>query len=362
MRGALLGVHLVPPALLLMLLQLAGGAPLGQGLYPMPASVLQGQWGTGTGSSLREGLAADGAAVGARTPRFTLRKWGRANRMPGSLAKPSSPWGMPTLPGLAGKRCPWHLGTPGFQGVVCSCPTAASSPSCLSTCASPGGPSALAWPAGGWLWVGTGGDRYGHTWGCTRRSCTGLHTHGHMQGHADTGTQVCAHGAGTGVHRGTRTQTHMGTPAGAHTPLHAHVCAHRVSSYNGHTQTRANTLYPCANPIREVTLMPVTLGNANRPCQASYPLWPYRGTGTGGLGAPCGHGGVSGGGTGGLSTLHVPGSAIEPGDAGAGGGTEERAAGTGAGAGRAAAAAGRLRALCPLPLPALRQPHPPLPT
>ncbi|NXY80438.1 PRS56 protease, partial [Glareola pratincola] len=58
----------VPPVLLLMLLQVAGGAPLGQGLYPMPAGVLQGQWGTGTGASLREGLAADGAAVGARTP------------------------------------------------------------------------------------------------------------------------------------------------------------------------------------------------------------------------------------------------------------------------------------------------------
>ncbi|KAM6258744.1 serine protease 56 [Spheniscus humboldti] len=44
-RGALLGVRLVPSVLLplLPLLQLAGGAPLGRGLYPMPASVLQGR-------------------------------------------------------------------------------------------------------------------------------------------------------------------------------------------------------------------------------------------------------------------------------------------------------------------------------
>lgn len=51
-RGALPGVCLVPPVLLplLPLLQLAGGAPLGQGLYPMPAGVLQGQWSKGTGA------------------------------------------------------------------------------------------------------------------------------------------------------------------------------------------------------------------------------------------------------------------------------------------------------------------------
>ncbi|XP_057283104.1 serine protease 56 [Pezoporus wallicus] len=43
MRGAILGVRLVPPVLLpmLSLLQLVGGAPLAQGLYPMPAGVLQ---------------------------------------------------------------------------------------------------------------------------------------------------------------------------------------------------------------------------------------------------------------------------------------------------------------------------------
>ncbi|XP_051482781.1 serine protease 56 [Apus apus] len=41
MWGGLLGVCLVPPVLLLPLLQLVGGAPLGQGLYPMPAGVLQ---------------------------------------------------------------------------------------------------------------------------------------------------------------------------------------------------------------------------------------------------------------------------------------------------------------------------------
>nr|XP_041574158.1 LOW QUALITY PROTEIN: serine protease 56 [Taeniopygia guttata] len=37
----LLGVRLVPPVLLLPLLQLVGGAPSGQRLYPMPASILQ---------------------------------------------------------------------------------------------------------------------------------------------------------------------------------------------------------------------------------------------------------------------------------------------------------------------------------
>ncbi|KAM7044040.1 serine protease 56 isoform 1-T1 [Acridotheres tristis] len=40
-RDALLRVRLVPPVLLLPLLQLVGGAPLGQKLYPMPASILQ---------------------------------------------------------------------------------------------------------------------------------------------------------------------------------------------------------------------------------------------------------------------------------------------------------------------------------
>lgn len=72
--------------------------------------------------------------------------------------------------------------------------------------------------------------------------------------------------------------------------------------------------------------------------------------------------GGSRGDTGGLSTLCVPISTVKPGDAGAGGGTEERIAGTGAGAVRAAAAAGCLWALCPLPLPTLCQHHQPLPT
>lgn len=72
-RDALLGVRLVPPVLLLPLLQLVGGAPLGQRLYPMPASILQGQWGTGMGASLGESLAADGVAVGDGTLGFPLR-------------------------------------------------------------------------------------------------------------------------------------------------------------------------------------------------------------------------------------------------------------------------------------------------
>lgn len=72
-RDGLLGVRMVPLVLLLLLLQLVGGAPVGQRLYPMPASILQGQWGTGTGVSLRESLAADGVAVGDRTLGFTLR-------------------------------------------------------------------------------------------------------------------------------------------------------------------------------------------------------------------------------------------------------------------------------------------------
>lgn len=52
-----------------------------------------------------------------------------------------------------------------------------------------------------------------------------------------------------------------------------------------------------------------------------------------GWGHPVAAVGGSGGGTGGLSALRVPGSAVKPGDAGAGGGAEERAAGAGAGAG-----------------------------
>ncbi|NXE25605.1 PRS56 protease, partial [Ardeotis kori] len=59
----LLGVCLVPPALLplLPLLQLARGAPLGQGLYPMPAGVLQALSSRGTlvlEAALRSALVA----------------------------------------------------------------------------------------------------------------------------------------------------------------------------------------------------------------------------------------------------------------------------------------------------------------
>ncbi|KAM6063657.1 serine protease 56 isoform 2-T2 [Theristicus caerulescens] len=62
-RGALLGVRLGPPVLLslLPLLQLAGGAPLGQGLYPMPAGVLQALSSRGTlvlEAALRSALLA----------------------------------------------------------------------------------------------------------------------------------------------------------------------------------------------------------------------------------------------------------------------------------------------------------------
>ncbi|XP_056215106.1 serine protease 56 isoform X1 [Falco biarmicus] len=60
MQGALLGARLVPPVLLL-LLQLVGGAPLGQGLYPMPASVLQALSSRGTlvlEAALRSALLA----------------------------------------------------------------------------------------------------------------------------------------------------------------------------------------------------------------------------------------------------------------------------------------------------------------
>ncbi|NWU51053.1 PRS56 protease, partial [Dromas ardeola] len=51
----------VPPVLLLMLLQLGGGAPLGQGLYPMPAGVLQALSSRGTlvlEAALRSALLA----------------------------------------------------------------------------------------------------------------------------------------------------------------------------------------------------------------------------------------------------------------------------------------------------------------
>ncbi|XP_068880899.1 serine protease 56 [Aphelocoma coerulescens] len=60
-RGALLGICLVPPVLLLPLLQLVGGAPLGQGLYPMPASILQALSSRGTlvlEAALRSALLA----------------------------------------------------------------------------------------------------------------------------------------------------------------------------------------------------------------------------------------------------------------------------------------------------------------
>ncbi|XP_071668823.1 serine protease 56 isoform X4 [Patagioenas fasciata] len=62
-RAFHLGVCLVPPVLLplLPLLQLVGGAPLGQGLYPMPASVLQALSSRGTlvlEAALRSALLA----------------------------------------------------------------------------------------------------------------------------------------------------------------------------------------------------------------------------------------------------------------------------------------------------------------
>ncbi|XP_074954428.1 serine protease 56 [Phalacrocorax aristotelis] len=62
-RGTLLGVCLVPPALLalLPLLKLSGGAPVGQRLYPMPADVLQALSSRGTlvlEAALRSALLA----------------------------------------------------------------------------------------------------------------------------------------------------------------------------------------------------------------------------------------------------------------------------------------------------------------
>ncbi|OWK58048.1 Serine protease 56 [Lonchura striata] len=61
-RDGLLGVWLVPPVLLLLLLlQLVGGAPLGQRLYPMPASILQALSSRGTlvlEAALRSALLA----------------------------------------------------------------------------------------------------------------------------------------------------------------------------------------------------------------------------------------------------------------------------------------------------------------
>ncbi|TRZ23063.1 hypothetical protein HGM15179_004102 [Zosterops borbonicus] len=60
-RDALLRVRLVPPVLLLPLLQLVGGAPLGQRLYPMPASILQALSSRGTlvlEAALRSALLA----------------------------------------------------------------------------------------------------------------------------------------------------------------------------------------------------------------------------------------------------------------------------------------------------------------
>lgn len=203
---------------------------------------------------MREGLAADGAAVGARTPGFVLRKGGKRKqdaRVPGK--DPRSPrcaraaWtGWQVLPVALG-----DTGVAG-SGVVHVPRPPALSPA-PGTWASPGGPSARVWPAGVGLWVGTGVRRYGHTWGCTYKARAGLHTHGHMQGHADTGTRTLAHTSelpGCG-HRGACTGTHGGTPAQAYTLLHAHACTcvfHRVSTCSRHTQALANTLpTPCAH-------------------------------------------------------------------------------------------------------------------
>ncbi|XP_075617970.1 serine protease 56 [Balearica regulorum gibbericeps] len=75
-RGDILGVCLVPPVLLLLplLLQLVGGAPLGQGLYPMPASVLQALSSRGTlvlEAALRSALLALERALAEQQ-----RQWG----------------------------------------------------------------------------------------------------------------------------------------------------------------------------------------------------------------------------------------------------------------------------------------------
>lgn len=76
--------------------------------------------------------------------------------------------------------------------------------------------------------------------------------------------------------------------------------------------------------------MPVTLGNVN----GLTPIMEILGHGHwAGWGYPVERVGGSSGGFGGLSTLHMPGSTVEPGDTGAGGGAEERTAGAGAGAG-----------------------------
>ncbi|XP_071422694.1 serine protease 56 [Pithys albifrons albifrons] len=75
-RGALLGVLLVAPMLLplLPLLQLGGGTPLGQGLYPMPASILQALSSRGTlvlEAALRSALLALERALSEQR-----RQWG----------------------------------------------------------------------------------------------------------------------------------------------------------------------------------------------------------------------------------------------------------------------------------------------
>ena len=174
---------------------------------------------------------------------------------------------------------PTALGDTGVAGSgVVHVPRPPALPPAPGTCASPGGPSARAWPAGGQLWVGIGGHRYGHTWGCTYRACTGMHTRGHMQGHADTGTQTLAHASehpGCGhrcAQRCMHTDTHGHT--GAHLPrltpcsmpMFAHVCSQGLHVQQAHTglgKHPPHTMCPCANPTREVTVMPVTLGNAN---------------------------------------------------------------------------------------------------
>lgn len=103
--------------------------------------------------------------------------------------------------------------------------------------------------------------------GTPRTAHTRAQTRTCRHGHTDPGTHT---GVGTGVHRGAHTWTRVGTPAQAHVPLRAHIVtrAFTGSPRAADTHSPGKTLSPhhvhMCQPTREVTVMPVTLGNANR--------------------------------------------------------------------------------------------------
>lgn len=242
-----------------------GGPPWARGCTPcQPASCkVSGAWGPGI---FVGGFGCGRGGCRSRDSRAHPQEGGaNASRMAGSLAKPP----MPAPPGLGGKCCLWHSGTLGLQGAVwfmSCCHQLSFLP--WGPVPAPRDPSARAWPAGGQLWAGTGGHRYGDAHTGHAQGCTHMSTHRDVQtqAHRPWHTHLSAPGVCTEVHARRHAWAHLPRLTPCSMPTSAHVCSQGLHVQRAHTgpgKHPPHTMSPCANPTREVTVMPATLGDAH---------------------------------------------------------------------------------------------------